>query len=83
MIGHTISHYEITDKLGEGRLGVLLRAEDTKLERTVALKFLAPYLVSNTEVRRRFIREAKTAAAPHHPNICTVPRDRRVGIGPG
>ena len=53
-------------------MGVVYKAQDTRLDRTVALKFLAPHLVSNEDVRRRFIREAKTAAALQHPNICTV-----------
>ncbi len=72
MVGQTISHYKIVDKLGEGGMGVVYKAEDTRLDRTVALKFLAPHLVSNEEVRKRLVREAKTAAALQHPNICTV-----------
>ena len=72
MLGTTISHYKIVEKLGEGGMGVVYKAEDLKLERFIALKFLAPHLVQDEEGRRRFIREAKAAAALEHPNICTV-----------
>lgn len=72
MIGKSISHYRILEKLGEGGMGVVYKAEDTRLERTVALKFLAPHVLSAEEERARFAREAKAEAALSHPNICTV-----------
>ncbi len=72
MIGTTISHYHITDKLGEGGMGIVYKAEDTKLKRPVALKFLAPHLLRDEEGRKRFHREAMAAAALDHPNVCTV-----------
>jgi len=72
MIGSTISHYKIIEQLGEGGMGVVYKAEDLKLERSVALKFLAAHLLNDDEAKARFLREAKAAAALHHPSICPV-----------
>ena len=72
MVGSTISHYKITEKLGEGGMDVVYKAEDTKLERTVALKFLAAHLLNYDEAKERFSRETKAAAARDRPNISTV-----------
>ena len=72
MTGQSISHYRVLDKLGEGGMGVVYKATDAKLERTVALKFLAAHLLNDEEAKQRFLREAKAAAALNHPNICPV-----------
>jgi serine/threonine protein kinase len=63
MVGQSISHYKIVEKLGEGGMGVVFKAEDTKLERTVTLKFLDQHLLDDEEAKERFLREAKAAAA--------------------
>ncbi len=72
MIGKTISHYKIQSKIGEGGMGVVYKAEDVKLGRTVAIKFLPPHLASAAENKSRFLQEAKAAAALNHPNILGI-----------
>ncbi len=74
MIGQIISRYKILEKIGEGGMGIVYKAHNTKLDRIVALKFLPQHLSSEVTERARFLQEAKAAATLNHPNICIIHR---------
>ena len=79
--GDTLSHYRLVDKLGAGAMGVVYRAEDTTLKRSVALKFLTEGSLNASHRRARFLREARLAAALNHPSVCAIYEIAQVQAG--
>jgi serine/threonine-protein kinase len=82
LVGRTLAHYKILEKIGSGGMGDVFKARDTKLERTIAIKVLPPEVMADPERRRRFVQEVRTASAIDHANIVTVRdiADPRVSI---
>jgi len=72
MIGRVVSHYRVLERLGRGGMGVVYKAEDLKLGRKVALKFLPPHVSPSVETNQRFLQEARAASALDHNNVCTI-----------
>src|SRR6266550_1071184 len=72
LVGRTLGHYRILEKVGQGGMGVVYRGQDTRLNREVALKLVHPDLLADPDSRRRFLREAQAASALTHPNVCTI-----------
>ena len=81
MVGKTISHYKILEKIGSSGMGIVYKAQDLKLDRFIDLKFLPPYLTTSEEEKQRFIHETKAASALDHNNICAIHEIDETGDG--